>query len=1450
MMKKSICERAIMKLEFTKAICAGLLLSCSASALAAVSMASSFYQYAHKSDMRSIQILLQKGFSLEMTNSQGMTPVCEAVANKDENALNILINMGASPRPACLQAFSPALLKEMSLDVAEGSVAATPKKEIYRPVIYANNSGTAVSSSSSISPWVWGGIGAAALVGGGIALASSGGGGGGGSHPSACGGHGTMVDGVCQCNSGYLPSEDGQTCVQKEADVVLKNSSDLNILESEVIGTYLYSNATATKSDVTGPVDVYGIKNDTNKNIANLLQFVATKSTTTSGTTTYSVDASKSVTPTGEISLILSDLLNTGNAYGIYTDGNLAFNTFVHGEKQDISGTVSVSKGKAGSGISFGDVYGIYTSRDSGMAINVYGVLSSTQAKALKSDLDKSVGHIATGKITLSGVQTKNATYAALWGGDNGLAVNSLTGLGTSEYASYATGSINIRHSGSGTLYGARAKYSYNAAVVPSLVNSNLRGKNTTSESTSSPYGDSVGRITINNAGGRTDIYGLYGSAIAYNAFKDILKGTNPDGSTFIRTTTPWVGRPDGYIDIMNTGDGDIYGIYGAKVANLHDLASTYFSSTETGSLANISITSQGNGNVYGMYGTTSTSGNAIITSSVGYDKVGDKAGNVTAVVTVGTDDSPITGTGKVYGMHLTGGQDHNAYASIGENGGKQAVTAQVAVSHKTPKKASSGTDVYGFYTAGGENVLAKISSNNKQATITGTINISEKNESEHATNVYGVYSKTNFSNAHLTEAITGSTKSVLATVIADVSVSNNSANDEAYTYGIYAPKHTVYNAQATSVQSAATTTSVNGSVAIVGTSGTVIGIEGSTVYNAYNNTTAIKKAEGTIAVTSAGKEVCAMKGDELYNAAGTGAATGKIDLTYKGISGNAYGMYGSKIVSPSGSTITLTLKDVADSKARTIVGMYGTSGSTITNAGSITITGETKKTIDTAFGIYSEGKGGTITNSGTITISGVGTAYGIYVADGTSTTVVNTGTIKLDDVACSGDCSGATTNGKYIVLNGGVLINSGLISSTSLNSLSLGGTLTAAKGAQFNIKNNMSGPLGLSADLTTQGFDTTYVAKDMINAGDTSKLQLKSESALFDASLRGSDVVMRMKSFDSVTDNTSFAKFLAKNYASANNEEFFNKLKRIGSVSALTNGLNQMMGKEMLSRFSFEDMTMMRELNFDMNNNLFNNKESYFSMAGEVSFPMAFRGDKASSSRYSLTNKSNGIWSVGFGVAFTDIHSDRNDNERLDSAYQMIVPIGYKASGFKFVTSPRLGYARGNYDRTGFEDKSYDGTIEKRIFGLMNEARYPMAFGTWKLEPALEFNILGYEQKGREDIKEFSLNIPKQRTYSVESGAGLYMTHETELSKDSTLKMTAGVVAYHEFADPYKIDIGMNGMDGTFTLRDEKRTDNRAVARAGVNYDTKAYGVAASVVSYIDRETETKASLDFKWKF
>ena len=101
-----------------------------------------------------------------------------------------------------------------------------------------------------------------------------------------------------------------------------------------------------------------------------------------------------------------------------------------------------------------------------------------------------------------------------------------------------------------------------------------------------------------------------------------------------------------------------------------------------------------------------------------------------------------------------------------------------------------------------------------------------------------------------------------------------------------------------------------------------------------------------------------------------------------------------------------------------------------------------------------------------------------------------------------------------------------------------------------------------------------------------------------------------------------------------------------------------------------------------------------------------------------------------------------------------------------------------------------------------------------------------------------------------MEGGIGLYATREEELDKDSTLKLTAGVAAYHEFADPYKLRVGMNGMDGAFTLRDENRSENRGVIRAGFDYVYRDLSLYGSLISYIDREARTSAKTGMKWKF
>ena len=80
---------------------------------------------------------------------------------------------------------------------------------------------------------------------------------------------------------------------------------------------------------------------------------------------------------------------------------------------------------------------------------------------------------------------------------------------------------------------------------------------------------------------------------------------------------------------------------------------------------------------------------------------------------------------------------------------------------------------------------------------------------------------------------------------------------------------------------------------------------------------------------------------------------------------------------------------------------------------------------------------------------------------------------------------------------------------------------------------------------------------------------------------------------------------------------------------------------------------------------------------------------------------------------------------------------------------------------------------------------------------------------------------------------------------------MNAGVAFYHEFANPYDLDVSMSEMDGTYRLHDEKRHANRVAARVGFDYNLRNdVDVSMSMLSNIDGECRTDAVCDMKYHF
>jgi hypothetical protein len=133
---------------------------------------------------------------------------------------------------------------------------------------------------------------------------------------------------------------------------------------------------------------------------------------------------------------------------------------------------------------------------------------------------------------------------------------------------------------------------------------------------------------------------------------------------------------------------------------------------------------------------------------------------------------------------------------------------------------------------------------------------------------------------------------------------------------------------------------------------------------------------------------------------------------------------------------------------------------------------------------------------------------------------------------------------------------------------------------------------------------------------------------------------------------------------------------------------------------------------------------------------------------------------------------------------------------------------------------------------------------GSFEVSPAVEFNAIAYNTKGGEDEKAYALTMPSDNNLSVEAGIGLHTKYAM-----NNLNVTAGLMMYREFADPYNIKLGMQGMDGTFNLYDENR-QYRGVASFGFGYDMGNLNVFGSLQHFMETNAYTKLKTGLKYKF
>ncbi len=637
---------------------------------------------------------------------------------------------------------------------------------------------------------------------------------------------------------------------------------------------------------------------------------------------------------------------------------------------------------------------------------------------------------------------------------------------------------------------------------------------------------------------------------------------------------------------------------------------------------------------------------------------------------------------------------------------------------------------------------------------------------------------------------------------------------------------------------------------------------------------------DGEITVFAEGNSLSA-SGIEVVGRGVVVSNTGAIKVSTTGTNSGASGIRAQGNLSLyNDSSITVNTTG-ADSYA---YGIYAADGATVYNRGTITV--NTTGADSYAYGIRAYGSNTRVYNTGTITVNGQtatgdavadacdsGTCYYIektstssdilvqkyvqgtdtgsippvgatagwtYVTAGTApgfyTDISGTGT-KTDPFVLTGFVYTSKSDDPLIFLNNGAqFINGGVIEvPTSLSLASLGGENMSVTKTSSITAPTIYGLTSVDASFVQDGFDTTYTSENAFN-GINDGIGLTSNSYLFNASLNSTsdtthDIVMTMKSFDDVTSNKSLAAFLAKNYAEQNNEAFFNELKSIGSAGAFTSALNHLTAGETLSRFTHEDLTAWRDVNTNMNALMFANMDQpLFQNAGSFN-AFSFQNDSSSSAQFALAHKRISPYAkIGYAMSTTHLSSDdHRSTTRRNDIFQAFTPIAYDRFGWQLISTPQIGFARAHYSRKGYNGTSYDGVIEKRIAGFMNEARYPVQIGSVTFAPTVELNALVSHQKGNETRKAYSLTMPADTLLSVEAGAGFHL--DTQIKGFS---LTAGTMLYREFADPYNMKVGMNGMDGSFDLFDEQKK-YRAAADFGFGYDAGPLHWYGSLRHFVD---------------
>lgn len=1486
-----------MRITFSKT----LLLATTAFSMISVPAANAYlsplsfnemYAHASRGNLTVLNNAILRGMNINAVNGDGDTGICVAIRRGDHIAYESFRNTGAHTRPRCLNNINAKQYKKFMAD--------------HRPYELAYR-----KEGSSI--WWW--IGGAAAVGG-IALAAGGGGGGGGSDPLPVP---APEDPTFHSNKGlgyvvatsdpsepettpYEPvmisAEDKTTEVNRES-MQLSNNAKMWVYNPDTFGydTLLLSDLIDFDKDINSYTKYIRVGmrayndsvviNDTEQTISagsGTVGLDALLNSSASNLGTIEISA-----PNGSIGMVASDYSEAGNTgtismeftgkdtsdslIGMYADTNSSLTN-----AGTISGKADTARGRV-----------------TGMQTRLTSYYADFVNKAVNS-----------GKIELSG-SSDNAGGMSLWGMSSWLDQAFIDGDKSAAKLDKATltnkGDISLTFSlqpsdeegavdpedpltlaaGNGGIVGMHADANTTAtnngnitiAVTGdagetlsagmqavrggSIVNGS--GKNITVSAEGSAYGmmaisgsnggknftdvesavDNRGNITV-TAGDTA--YGIY-SAVkgdVKNSGKITINGAgygifNQNGSV----------NSSGSIIVAGTGEKGSYGIYaeaeagsGNKITNAADITMTFAPEEEGGDDEEEQPTLPANYGIYGWNVDIENSGSVSITQQ------NEKSEDVFGIV---SEESSINNSGTV----VINGNGSAVYAGGGSLTNSGSITLN--------------GDGYGLIAEDGD------LTNSGTVTLNG-YGYAVLNDGGNLTNggeIYlngsgwGVYAK----NGNLINNAGGN-----VTVNADDLAAISGLTLEGSGYQLQ------NNARIVLTSTGAKVTK------------TAKAIDGgdSSVVNSGN-------------ITIGSSDVLFTDSYGIYNRGSSLTNSGSITVF-----GSGYGIYGKGSIDNSGS-ITIH----AENDAAPVYGIYGQNGSVIDNEGQINIASSKAVNTSAVFGIYGNsaeinnngsikiGDGGNlfnaatgiradnknVNNSGTVRIYGAGTAisaengnivnnsggsitmvisgaadsYGIYLAGRGSNTLTNNATVKVNRSSAYAEGSGSIKNSGTIYVDkatdlifSGNVTNNGTIEAAAGRML-LNEQVKFGSNARF-VADEIAGTASVSADTVKQSNRTQFVLSGNFE-GNTDRLNVRSESYLFDADFDGEKTTLNMKKFAEVENNASIAGFLQNNYGRNNNSDLFDELKSASSQKELTKRISQISGRDVIPTMAEQNLALMKDLHRQFDNAWFNAAPDDKLIAGFNYYDRERGGygnfagsdDNAVSLFGIFRNNEGKNVSYGLGWSISKFDSKYDNGGKKDEVIaEILLPFGFGNENFRFLGNMYGGYGNGEYKRYA-EGGRFTGDVENYYYGVNNELRgsFDAGFGI-SLQPTAEFNVAGLYQSG---IDDGGLKTGHNNNLSVESGFGLYAEKEFLFNDENSLRLRFGGTWYHEFNDKYQtVKARLDGMEGCFAMDRAEYEKDRGLFSLNGEYRNGGFSFYGETAFEAGRSDNWIFNTGFKYAF